>query len=137
MTDVTLLPEDTRPRKPFWRPWKWIGLICFALVLLLKSWLHDLTVSGTVLGLFPKVSYQASSVQLDPGTLLAIFTDGVTEAVNSADEEFGEERLLRALRDCQSRSPEGIYRYVTDQVREWQGAQKQHDDITLIIAKVS
>jgi sigma-B regulation protein RsbU (phosphoserine phosphatase) len=69
--------------------------------------------------------------------LLAIFTDGVTETVNGADEEYGEECLVQALRDSQSRSPVGIYHYITDQVRKWQGTQKQHDDITLIIAKVS
>lgn len=76
------------------------------------------------------------NVELLPGAILVIFTDGVTEAVNGADEEFGEERLLLALRECCMRSPEGIYSYVVERVRQWQGELKQHDDITLIVGKV-
>jgi phosphoserine phosphatase RsbU/P len=91
---------------------------------------------GTVLGLFETVSYSAASVTLDPGSLVAVYTDGVTEAVNAADEEFGEERLLDALRGSRDTSSEGIYREVTSRVRDWQGGLKQHDDITLIVARV-
>ena len=68
--------------------------------------------------------------------MLAIFTDGVTEAVNHADEEFGEDRLIEALQEAQARAPEAIYRHVVAQVQLWQGSLKQHDDITLIVAKV-
>ncbi len=103
--------------------------------------LHDggidrLETGGTVLGLFEAADYKASSIELTPGTVFAIFTDGVTEAVNSGDEEYGEARLIEALRESSSHSPEGIYRHVTAQVRLWQGALKQHDDITLIVGKV-
>jgi phosphoserine phosphatase RsbU/P len=96
-----------------------------------------LEAGGTVLGLFEAARFQPGSVQLDPGAILAIFTDGVTEAFNSADEEFGEEHLLSILRDMRRLEPEAIYRGVTDEVRRWQGSLKQHDDITLIIAKGS
>jgi sigma-B regulation protein RsbU (phosphoserine phosphatase) len=82
---------------------------------------------------------QAGSESLEQrlSDIMAIFTDGVTEAMNGADEEFGEERLIQALQESQSHAPEGIYRHVTDRVRSWQGAQKQHDDITLIVVKVA
>ncbi len=90
---------------------------------------------GTVLGLFETARFQTGSVELNPGALLAIFTDGVTEAFNDADEEFGEERLIGILRDRSTLDPESIYRIVTEEVRRWQGSLKQHDDITLIIAK--
>lgn len=68
--------------------------------------------------------------------MLAIFTDGVTEAVNKADEEFGEERLLEALKQSRMRTPEDVFKFVVGRVREWQGDLPQHDDITLIVAKV-
>jgi sigma-B regulation protein RsbU (phosphoserine phosphatase) len=93
-------------------------------------------VAGTVLGLFPSVQYSSSSIELSPGTVLAIFTDGVTEAVNHADEEFGEDRLIEALQETRARAPEAIYQHVVGQVHLWQGSLKQHDDITLIVAKV-
>ena len=94
-----------------------------------------LEATGMVVGLLPNASYQAKSVELSPGTMLAIFTDGVTEAVNGADEEFGDERLLEALKGSRARTPEGIYKFVIDKIRDWQGDLPQHDDITLIIAK--
>jgi sigma-B regulation protein RsbU (phosphoserine phosphatase) len=93
--------------------------------------------NSTVLGLFEAAAYQASSIELDHGTVLAIFTDGITEAVNDADVEFGEERLIGALRESATNSPEAIYQHVTAQVKLWQGSLKQHDDITLIIGKVA
>ena len=106
-------------------------------ILLNGGELTRLDSTGTVLGLFPDRNYEASSVELRPGALLAVFTDGVTEAVNDADEEFGEERLLETLREYQSHPPEEIYRQAVARVRQWQGELKQHDDITLIIAKAA
>jgi sigma-B regulation protein RsbU (phosphoserine phosphatase) len=94
-----------------------------------------LEAGGTVLGLFPAADFAAASVELDPGSLLVIYTDGVTEAVNEQDEEFGEERLLAALGAARDFPPEAIYRHVSERVRQWQGALKQYDDITLIVAR--
>ncbi len=93
--------------------------------------------TGTVLGLLPDQNYEARSIELQPGTLLVIFTDGITEAVNSADEEFGEERLIEMLNECRSCAPDEIYRRVVARVRQWQGDLKQHDDITLIVARAA
>ena len=104
-------------------------------ILLNGSELTRLEATGTVLGLFPDQAYEARSVDLRSGMLLAVFTDGVTEAVNGDDEEYGEERLIETLREYQSHEPDAIYRQVVARVRQWQGDLKQHDDITLIVAK--
>jgi sigma-B regulation protein RsbU (phosphoserine phosphatase) len=96
-----------------------------------------LEAGGPVLGLIPGMQYGARSIPLSPATVLAVFTDGVTEAVNGADEEFGEDRLIAAIGELRSRSPEEIYRQVLTRVQEWQGSLPQHDDITLIVAKVA
>ena len=58
----------------------------------------ELGVGGTVLGLFPETEFQESNIELRTGDLLVAFTDGVTEALNSAGEEFGEGRLKEVLR---------------------------------------
>jgi phosphoserine phosphatase RsbU/P len=90
---------------------------------------------GMVLGLFPEASYSAQTVNLSSGTLLAIFTDGITEAANEKDEEYGEERLQSVLKEFHSQPPEAIYAAVVERVRKWQGSLKQQDDMTLIITK--
>jgi sigma-B regulation protein RsbU (phosphoserine phosphatase) len=72
-----------------------------------------------------------------PGTILAVFTDGVTEAVNERDEEYGEDRLIESLSASRTLVPEVIYRNVVDRVRAWQGQLRQHDDITLIVGRVT
>jgi sigma-B regulation protein RsbU (phosphoserine phosphatase) len=91
--------------------------------------------TGMVVGLLPNATYEAKSVELAPGSMLAIFTDGVTEAVNKEDQEFGEERLLEVLKEARARTPEAVYKFVIERIRSWQGDLPQHDDITLIIAK--
>jgi sigma-B regulation protein RsbU (phosphoserine phosphatase) len=93
--------------------------------------------TGTVIGLLPNASYEAKSMELIPGTLLAIFTDGVTEALNKADEEFGENQLLTALQQSRIHAPEAIWDHVMSRVGDWQSDLPQYDDITLIVAKVS
>jgi phosphoserine phosphatase RsbU/P len=90
---------------------------------------------GMVLGLFPEASYSAETVRLPPGALLAIYTDGITEAANEKDEEYGEERLQSVLKESRSQPPEVIYATVVERVRQWQGSLKQQDDMTLIITK--
>jgi sigma-B regulation protein RsbU (phosphoserine phosphatase) len=91
--------------------------------------------TGTVVGLLPRATYEAKSIELIPGTLLAIFTDGITEALNRSDEEFGENRLMTALQQSGTQAPEGIWRYVMSRIDEWQTDLPQYDDITLIVAK--
>jgi phosphoserine phosphatase RsbU/P len=94
-----------------------------------------LEATGMVVGLFPDTAYQAASIELTPGTILAIFTDGITEALNKADEEFGDMQLQAALQQSRTRSPEGVWEYVMSKVGEWQSDLPQYDDITLIVAK--
>ena len=96
---------------------------------------QTLEATGTVVGLFPNAAYEAKSIELPPGTVLAIFTDGVTEAVNRAGEEYGEKRLLETLQRSGSHTPEDIWESVMSEVRDWQSDLPQHDDITMIVAK--
>jgi serine phosphatase RsbU (regulator of sigma subunit) len=92
---------------------------------------------GPVLGLLPMAPYREMRVQLDPGDLLAIYSDGVTEANNTADEEFGEERLIETLRDHRGEPAETILQAVRTALAAFTAKAPQADDITLIVARRS
>ena len=94
-------------------------------------WLHS---TCTVLGLFEELPISVSEVSLAPGDILALYTDGVTEAVNREGEEFGEERLVDALRGETNLSAEQRLRAVFDAVGRFSPGEQQ-DDITLVIAR--
>ncbi len=95
-----------------------------------------LNTDDTVIGLLEHTSFHARTVEMTPGSVLAIFSDGVTEAMNEQEEEYGEERLIEVISGARPLSPEMIYSQVIRRVQQWQGASRQHDDITLIIGKV-
>ena len=109
------------------------GHLC-ALVVRGDRTLHRLASTTTVLGIFRQWECSVAEWRLEPGDLIALYTDGVTESFNEAGEEFGEERLIEALmrhRDAPSRS---VLASVIDDVRAF-SPHEQHDDITLIIGK--
>jgi phosphoserine phosphatase RsbU/P len=93
-----------------------------------------LSSTATVLGLFPEWSCRTAEIELCPGDLFAIYTDGITEALNPRDEEFGEERLLDVMTGARHLSPAHIVTTVFDEVRRFSGDQ-QRDDVTLIVAR--
>ncbi|MCU1315141.1 MAG: Serine phosphatase RsbU, regulator of sigma subunit, partial [Candidatus Acidoferrum typicum] len=72
--------------------------------------------------------------QLYLGDTLALYTDGITESYNSADEQFGEQRLIEALRRHRNSSSQSALASIVDEVQCF-SPHEQHDDITLIIAK--
>ena len=75
-----------------------------------------------------------AELQLRPGDLFALYTDGITEATDHRDEEFGEERLLDVMTRARDLSPSQIVTTVFDEVRRFSGDQ-QRDDVTLIVAR--
>ncbi len=79
----------------------------------------ELTAGGTVLGMFPEVDYEEAAVDLSPGDLLVAFTDGVTEALNPAGEEFGEERLKDLLRGAIGVPAETVSATLAERMRDW------------------
>ncbi len=97
--------------------------------------LERLDSTGTVLGLFKKWDCLMEERQLFPGDVLVLYTDGVTESFNASEEEFGEERLVDALRrNCELPANALVSSIVSDVRQFSQGEQR--DDITLVVAKV-
>ena len=99
--------------------------------------IEELGTGGTVLGLFPEVSYEEAAVDLRPGDVLAAFTDGVTEALNPKEEEFGEERLKDLLRGVVHLPVEEIRGRMVAELKKWMQDAAQHDDLTFIVLKVT
>jgi serine phosphatase RsbU (regulator of sigma subunit)/catechol 2,3-dioxygenase-like lactoylglutathione lyase family enzyme len=97
--------------------------------------LERLHSTGTVLGLFQDWSCTIQECGLCPGDTLALYTDGVTESFNEADEEFGEHRLIDALRRNREQAPDDVIASIVGEVRRF-SAQEQYDDITMVVARV-
>jgi len=104
--------------------------------LLLRSdgTLERLGTTGPVVGLFEQWDCEIEERELDPGDRLVLYTDGVTESFNEAEEEFGEARLTEALREGPESSPQATIAAIVDGVRRF-SPREQHDDITLIVAR--
>jgi sigma-B regulation protein RsbU (phosphoserine phosphatase) len=93
----------------------------------------ELSVGGTVLGLFPDVAYDEGEIDLRPGDLLVAFTDGVTEARNATDDEFGEERLKEFLGEAVKGPADEVAGALEGRIRRWIAGTEQHDDVTFVI----
>jgi len=91
--------------------------------------------SGLIMGLFPSVSYNLSEVSLAPGDLLALFSDGVTEARNRKDEELGENGLAQFLQLRRSHRCSEIITELAQYVRQWCGSPSFADDFTVLLVK--
>lgn len=95
-----------------------------------------LEASGTVIGLLPNASYEQASVGLHPGDVLLIYTDGISEAMNSRDEEFGEDRLQSLVAANLRLSAVELQRLILAEIERFVAGAPQHDDMTLVVAKV-
>lgn len=104
------------------------------LLLRANDTLERLDSTCTVLGLFHEWDCSIQECQLSAGDVLALYTDGVTETFSSSGEEFGELRLIEALRHNRERSSQALLTTIIDELRQF-SPREQHDDITLIVAK--
>jgi serine phosphatase RsbU (regulator of sigma subunit) len=99
--------------------------------------IEELTTGGIVIGMFPSANYQEAVVDLHGGDVLLAFTDGVTEALNQAEEEYGEERLKNLVRRVAHLPIVEMTSSISHDLRTWIGEAPQHDDITFIVMKIS
>ena len=82
------------------------------------------------------MTYKTGTLTLVPGDLLALFTDGVTEAPAPGGEEFGVGRLADVLRAHLDRPVDAALQAVLDALLDWSGPVAPHDDVTLVLARV-
>ncbi len=84
-----------------------------------------------------EINYDVATVQLQPGDLLFIFTDGVVEAVDQEGDEFGESRLIPCIQSAPVGVAAGTMQRVMTAVNTFVGYARQHDDITCLVLRVS
>jgi sigma-B regulation protein RsbU (phosphoserine phosphatase) len=96
---------------------------------------------GTVVGLLEGACYEQGSVRLNPGDVLIFYTDGISEAMDLDDEEWGEERMIDSVRasNTQSGAPSAkeLLNSIFADATKFAGAAPQHDDMTLVVLRVS
>jgi serine phosphatase RsbU (regulator of sigma subunit) len=88
------------------------------------------------MGLFPELKVEESHMDLRPGDILVAFSDGVPEALNTAKEEFGEERIQELLRRSIDCSAQEVSTRLSEAVKSWMAGAEQHDDVTVVVMKV-
>jgi sigma-B regulation protein RsbU (phosphoserine phosphatase) len=98
-------------------------------ILLLKA-------KGIALGVTEGVKLEEAETQIEKGDIIVLYTDGVTEAINEKEEQFGQQRLLKIIEKNRLLPASDIVRKVQEEVKAFSGNQPQFDDITLMIIKV-
>ncbi len=93
-----------------------------------------LDINGTVVGLFDGVTYDESTVVMQPGDIFVAYSDGVTEPENEFGE-FGEDRLVALIKEHRRKPLPRIAEIITGAVTDWIGAAEQPDDITVVLAR--
>jgi serine phosphatase RsbU (regulator of sigma subunit) len=109
------------------------GHLC-GLVLRRDNTLERLHSTCTVLGIFEQWDCATGECGLHAGDTLALYTDGITESFNDADEEFGEQGLIEALRRHREKPAPAMVASVVEEVQRF-SVHEQRDDITLIVGK--
>ena len=97
--------------------------------------IERLDVGGLPFGILPDAQYESARITLAPGDWLVIFTDGLVEAVNARDEEYGETRLLMTLDAGKTLTPSDLLKRLMAELDVFVGNTPQHDDVTCMLLK--
>lgn len=92
---------------------------------------------GLPLGMFRATRYYEYYLPIETGQTLVLYTDGVTEAVNSAGEEYGRDRLERIVREGRSLSSRALIDMIYEDILRWTDGRGSHDDMTFFIVKAN
>jgi sigma-B regulation protein RsbU (phosphoserine phosphatase) len=95
-----------------------------------------LEVGGTVVGLIEFFPFVQDSITLKPGDLLVLYTDGISEAMDRNNEEWGEERMMQAIRTCQSQPAEQMIENLMTAADAFASGAPQHDDMTMVVMRM-
>ncbi len=96
-----------------------------------------LKVGGPIIGAFPSMEYESSSVMMEPNDVLFLFTDGLSEAMDESDHEFGEERILRLVSEHRRQEPSFMIDAILAEVLKHDPTYPPRDDTTVIAIKMN
>ncbi len=94
-----------------------------------------LETGGTVLGLFEETAFEVGETSLDPGDVLVVFTDGLSETWGENDEEFGEERLSALIKQHKALPAETLMEKLQEEVDQYSLGEHPTDDRTIVVVK--
>jgi len=94
-----------------------------------------LEIGGMVVGLFSDVSFAQGTIEIEPGSLLIAYSDGLIEPENVYGEEFGTERMIELAQQNQDKSPQEIVATLMSAAEEWSGSPEQADDMTVVVGR--
>ncbi len=94
-----------------------------------------LKAGGIILGMLPEFTYETGVVRLEKGDVLLCYTDGVNEAINLQDEEFGEDRIEALLKKEANQPCEKIAYEINNAITRFSDSIEQYDDITVLLVK--
>jgi sigma-B regulation protein RsbU (phosphoserine phosphatase) len=100
-----------------------------------KDGVCQLNSGGMPVGFFDYAVYTDEEMQLSPGDILVIYSDGVTEALNPAGEEFGEDRLVTVISENKGAAASDILDKLVQAVQEFANGAPQHDDVTALVMR--
>lgn len=107
----------------------------YPLLLRADGGVERLAAGGIVLGLSPSAQYDFKNAQLQPGDLLALYSDGVSEALSTGGDEFGEQGLIDFLNSHRAEACADIVNGLVQHVRAWSGASSFADDFTIVLLR--
>lgn len=115
---------------------RWVNCShCDGIILRADGEVARLSSSGLALGMFPRQAYEEQTCSMYPGDVFALYSDGVSDAQNPAEEEFGTDRLIDVLRAHAAATPEAIVDAVFEAIDRFAEDAPQFDDITIMIVK--
>jgi sigma-B regulation protein RsbU (phosphoserine phosphatase) len=94
-----------------------------------------LKTGGTVVGIFPDSEYRKETIRVQAGDILVVYSDGLTEALNGREEEFGEDRLAALVASNLHLSATELKDLILARLAEFVADAPQHDDLTLVLCK--
>jgi phosphoserine phosphatase RsbU/P len=104
-------------------------------VLLRPDSTSRLETGGMILGMFDFAAYEQETLSLAPGDTLVVFSDGISEAQNPEDEEYGDDRLIACLEANRTASPAAMREALIASAREFARGANQSDDMTVLIIR--
>jgi sigma-B regulation protein RsbU (phosphoserine phosphatase) len=96
---------------------------------------EDLPASSFPLGMLPVATYEEGVLDMEPGELLLIYSDGLSEATNAAGEEFSPQRIRNMMPQLRNKTVQKAGEDLLAEVREFLKEERPHDDLSIVLIR--